>query len=169
MKKLQVLKEPDPKLRQVSKPVELITDEIRTFLDDMVYTMHEEEGIGLAAPQVGVLKRIIVIQLDEEEPAYKMINPEIIHKNTETCSYNEGCLSVPEERVEIKRPSTIQVNYLDENGNKKTLEAHDLFAVCIQHEIDHLNGVLLIDYLSPLKKAVALKRLRKLKNNHDLL
>lgn len=166
---LAVLKEPDARLRQVSKPVDQVSDEIRSFLNDMVETMHAEDGIGLAAPQVNCHKRLIVVQIGDDEPILKMINPEISHKSAETYHVNEGCLSVPEEHIEVKRPQSISVSYLDELGQKQTLNAEDLLSICIQHEIDHLDGKLMIDYLSPLKKAVALKRLRKIKNENYLI
>ncbi|MBP9752456.1 MAG: peptide deformylase [Proteobacteria bacterium] len=176
MSLLTVLTEPDPRLHKVSKPVESVTDELRIFLNDMVETMEYEKGIGLAAPQVGVLKRIIVIHCplydpfidkersDSEWVHYKMVNPVILKKSDDKFNYEEACLSVPGEGIKIERPRFITVQYLDENGVQQTLEANGLLSICIQHEIDHLDGKLITDFLSSFKKQVALKRLIKRKN-----
>ncbi len=163
---LDVLIEPDKRLHKISKPVEKVTDEIRSFLNDMVETMRVQEGAGLAAPQVNRQQRIIVVELPltpkvEENTVLKMINPEIIKWGERHCSFKEGCLSVPGERVEVDRIADITVKYLDEFGEPKTLEASEILSVCIQHEIDHLDGKLVLDYLSPFKRKVALTRLRK--------
>ncbi len=163
---LDVLIAPDKRLQKVSRPVDNITDEIRTFLDDMVETMRAQDGVGLAAPQVNRQQRIIVMELPltpdvEDNTLFKMINPEIIKKSDRHCAFKEGCLSVPGERVEVDRIADITVKYLDEFGAQKTLEASEILAVCIQHEIDHLDGKLLLDYLSPFKKKVTLTRLKK--------
>lgn len=171
---LTVLHEPDKRLRKISSPVESITPEIIAFVQDMVDTMHHQEGIGLAAPQVNMHKRIIVIQaptsLEDDRsdlPLYKMINPVIIQRSEELCAIEEYCLSVPGEGVEIERSYRITVEYLDENGVMQNLEAENILSICIQHEIDHLNGRLIIDSLSALKKKVALKRLTKRKQNEE--
>ena len=163
---LDILIAPDKRLEKISKPIEKITDEIRIFLDDMVETMRANDGIGLAAPQVNRQQRIIVMELPltpdgAESTVFKMINPEVIKKSDRHCTFNEGCLSVPGERVMVDRIADITVQYLNEFGEQKTLEASELLAVCIQHEIDHLDGKLLIDFLSPLKKKVTLTRLKK--------
>ena len=163
---LEVLIAPDKRLEKVSKPVEKVTDEIRAFLDDMVETMRAHDGAGLAAPQVNRQHRIIVMELPltpdvEDNTVFKMINPEIIKRGDRHCAFKEGCLSVPGERVEVDRIADITVNYLNEFGEQKTLEASEILAVCIQHEIDHLDGKLLVDYLSPFKKKVTLTRLKK--------
>lgn len=163
---LDILIEPDKRLHKISRPVEKVTDEIRSFLDDMVETMRAQDGIGLAAPQVNRQQRIIVVELpltpdDDENTVFKMINPEIIKKGDRHCTFKEGCLSIPKERVEVDRIADITIKYLDEHGEQKTLEASELLAVCIQHEIDHLDGKILLDYLSPFKRKVALTRLKK--------
>ena len=159
-----ILTEPDKLLRQVSKPVEKVEDLERELMKDMLDTMYTAKGIGLAAIQIGVPKRIIVLDISKEEnkknPMY-FVNPIIIKKNDEKVSYEEGCLSVPNQFAEIDRPSKCEVEYLDYNGNKQNLQAEGLLATCIQHEIDHLEGILFIDYLSKLKKAIIVKKLSK--------
>jgi len=168
---LTVLTEPDPRLRRVSKPVEMVDDALRQFMDDMIETMHHENGIGLAAPQVNVLKRVIVINcpetLEEDSPMHmiKMVNPVIVEKSEDHISILEACLSVPGEGVTVNRYASIVVEYLDEHNTVQRLSATDLLGICIQHEIDHLDGKLIIDYLSALKKERALKRL--IKKRHD--
>jgi peptide deformylase len=171
---LTVLHEPDKRLRKISKPVDIITPEIISFIQDMVDTMYEQEGIGLAAPQVNVHKRIIVLQAPtslednrEKLPLYKMINPVIVQRSIEMCGIEEYCLSVPGEGVEIERSYRITVEYMDEKGIAQRLEAENILSICIQHEIDHLDGRLIIDSLSPLKKKVALKRLTKRKQDEE--
>jgi peptide deformylase len=164
---LPVLKEPDPRLRIKAKPIEKVDDAVRKLMDDMLETMYHEEGMGLAATQVGVDKRVIVIDLnagtDEEPKVFLMANPEILWCSDETSSMQEGCLSVPETRAEISRPARVKVRYLDRDNQQVELEVDGLFATCIQHEIDHLNGVLFIDYLSRLKQELIRKKLLKLK------
>ena len=151
----QILTEPNKILRQVSKPVESVSKEEQILMDDMLETMYAANGIGLAAIQIGVPKRIIVMDLsrDEEkkEPRY-FVNPIIKNKNSDKATYEEGCLSVPNQFAEIDRPSTCVVEYLDYDGKKQILNAEGLLATCIQHEMDHLEGILFIDYLSKLKK-----------------
>ena len=150
-----ILTEPNKILRQVSLPVEKIGKEEKVLMDDMLETMYMAKGIGLAAIQVGVPKRIIVMDIGnrdkEKEPMY-FVNPIIKNKNSEHSTYEEGCLSVPNQFAEVNRPSSCEVEYLDYNGNKKILKASGLLATCIQHEMDHLEGILFIDYLSKLKK-----------------
>ena len=164
----KILTEPDPFLRQKSKIVEEVNDEIRSLMDDMVDTMYDAPGIGLAAIQIGIPKRVIVIDLSKDDqkknPLY-FVNPEIIIKSKNDASYEEGCLSVPNQFAEISRPDTCKVKFLDYEGNKKTLEAEGLLATCIQHEIDHLEGILFIDYLSKLKKNMIIKKLSKQKKS----
>jgi peptide deformylase len=159
-----ILTEPDKLLRQVSKPVEKVGDIERELMKDMLDTMYTAKGIGLAAIQIGVPKRIIVMDISKEEnkkkPMY-FVNPIIIKKNDEKVTYEEGCLSVPNQFAEIDRPSKCEVEYLDYNGNKQNLQAEGLLATCIQHEIDHLEGILFIDYLSKLKKEIIIKKLSK--------
>jgi len=163
----KILTEPDPFLRQKSEKVEFVNDEIRTLMDDMLETMYAAPGIGLAAIQIGVAKRIIVIDLakaGEKKNPYYFVNPEIKNKAILKSTYEEGCLSVPNQFAEIDRPKKCDVEYLDYNGNKKILKAEGLLATCIQHEMDHLEGVLFIDYLSKLKKSMIIKKLSKMKS-----
>ena len=161
-----ILTEPNKILRQVSLPVEKIGKEEQVLMDDMLETMYMAKGIGLAAIQVGVPKRIIVMDIGnrdkEKEPMY-FVNPIIKNKNSEHSTYEEGCLSVPNQFAEVNRPSSCEVEYLDYNGNKKILKASGLLATCIQHEMDHLEGILFIDYLSKLKKMMIVKKLSKQK------
>ena len=165
-----ILTEPNKILRQVSLPVEKIGKEEQVLMDDMLETMYMAKGIGLAAIQVGVPKRIIVMDIGnrdkEKEPMY-FVNPIIKNKNSEHSIYEEGCLSVPNQFAEVNRPSSCEVEYLDYNGNKKILKASGLLATCIQHEMDHLEGILFIDYLSKLKKMMIVKKLSKQKNKID--
>ena len=165
-----ILTEPNKILRQVSLPVEKIGKEEQVLMDDMLETMYMAKGIGLAAIQVGVPKRIIVMDIGnrdkKKEPMY-FVNPIIKNKNSEHSTYEEGCLSVPNQFAEVNRPSSCEVEYLDYNGNKKILKASGLLATCIQHEMDHLEGILFIDYLSKLKKMMIVKKLSKQKNKVD--
>ena len=165
-----ILTEPNKLLRQVSLPVEKVGNDERRLMDDMLETMYHAKGIGLAAIQVGIPKRIIVMDLSKEEgkkePMY-FVNPVIKNKNSEHSTYEEGCLSVPNQFAEVDRPSTCEVEFLDYNGNKKILNASGLLATCIQHEMDHLEGILFIDYLSKLKKMMIVKKLSKQKNKVD--
>ena len=162
----KILTEPDPFLRQKSIKVELVDDTIRSLMDDMLETMYAAPGIGLAAIQVGIPKRVIVIDLakDEEkkQPLY-FANPEIVSSSDNDATYEEGCLSVPNQYAEIDRPDRCHVKYLDYDGNEKILKAEGLLATCIQHEMDHLEGILFIDYLSKLKKSMIIKKLSKQK------
>ena len=164
----KILTEPDSFLRQKSKKVELVNDEIRFLINDMLETMYDAPGIGLAAIQIGVPKRVIVIDLsknDEEKNPLHFINPEIITKSDNDAVYEEGCLSVPGQYAEINRPDKCKIKYLDFEGNEKILEAEGLLATCIQHEMDHLEGILFIDYLSKLKKTMIIKKLSKQKKS----
>ncbi len=164
----KILTEPDPFLRQKSIPVEKVDDEVRSLMDDMLETMYAAPGIGLAAVQIGVPKRVIVMDLskgnEKKDPMY-FVNPEIITKSENDASYEEGCLSVPNQFAEVNRPDNCKVKYLDYEGNEKTLDAKGLLATCIQHEMDHLEGILFIDYLSKLKKSMIIKKLSKQKKN----
>ena len=166
----KILTEPNKLLRQISQPVEKVGDEERELMKDMLETMYAANGIGLAAIQIGVPKRIIVMDINKEEnkktPMY-FVNQVIIKKNNERVIYEEGCLSVPNQFAEIDRPSKCEVEYLDYNGNKQNLQAEGLLATCIQHEIDHLEGILFIDYLSKLKKEIIIKKLSKQKSKPD--
>ncbi len=165
-----IITEPNKILRQTSLSVENVGKEEQKLMDDMLETMYAAKGIGLAAIQIGVPKRIIVMDIGnkekEKEPMY-FVNPVIKNKNSEHSTYEEGCLSVPNQFAEIDRPSTCEVEFLDYNGNKKMLKASGLLATCIQHEMDHLEGILFIDYLSKLKKMMIVKRLSKQKNKVD--
>jgi len=165
-----ILTEPNKILRQVSLPVENVSNEERRLMDDMLESMYHAKGIGLAAIQIGVPKRIIVMDLSKEEgekdPKY-FVNPVIKNRNSNLSKYLEGCLSLPDQFAEVDRPSTCEVEYLDYNGNKKILKADGLLATCIQHEMDHLEGILFIDHLSKLKKSMIIKKLSKLKNKED--
>ena len=164
----KILTEPDPFLRQKSNKVDQVNDEIRTLMDDMLETMYNAPGIGLAAIQVGVPKRVIVMDLSREDekknPLY-FVNPEIITNSNNDAAYEEGCLSVPGQFAEISRPDKCKVKYLDYNGNEKIVDTHGLLATCIQHEMDHLEGILFIDYLSKLKKSMIVKKLSKQKKS----
>ena len=161
-----ILTEPNKLLRQVSKPVDKVDKEERKLMDDMLETMYASNGIGLAAIQIGVPKRIIVMDISKDEnkkkPRY-FVNPVIINKDKLKNTYEEGCLSVPNQFAEIDRPSKCEVEYLDYYGKKKLLKAEGLLATCIQHEMDHLEGILFIDYLSKLKKSMIVKKLSKMK------
>ena len=165
-----ILTEPNKILRQVSLPVEKVGNEERQLMDDMLETMYDAKGIGLAAIQIGVPKRIIVMDIGnrdkKKEPMY-FVNPIIKNKNSDHSTYEEGCLSVPNQFAEVNRPSTCEIEFLDYNGNKKILNASGLLATCIQHEMDHLEGILFIDYLSKLKKMMIVKKLSKQKNKID--
>lgn len=164
MAKRDIITLPDPILRKTSAPVERIDEELRQLADDMLETMYAAPGVGLAAVQVGVLRRLIVLDTakDEEPPApLVMINPEIVALGGEKRVHEEGCLSIPDVRVEIERPSTLTVRYVDRDGKEQTLEAEGLLATAIQHEVDHLNGKLIIDYLSRLKRDIIVRRFKK--------
>ena len=159
----KILTEPDKILRQVSKPVEGVGSEEQNLMRDMLDTMYAAKGIGLAAIQVGIPKRIIVIDLNKDEKKNPMyfVNPIIKQKNSVNSIYEEGCLSVPNQFAEIERPNKCEVEYLDFDGKKQLLKAEALLATCIQHEMDHLEGILFIDYLSKLKKSMIIKKLSK--------
>ncbi|NRP71889.1 Peptide deformylase [Ensifer psoraleae] len=155
---------PDPVLRQVSKPVETVDDDIRRLADDMLETMYDAPGIGLAAIQIGVPKRLLVLDVskeDEEKSPLVFINPKIVRSSDERSVYEEGCLSIPDYYAEVERPAAITVEYLDRQGKEKTVEADGLLATCLQHEIDHLNGVLFIDHISKLKRDMVIRKFTK--------
>ena len=164
----KILTEPDPLLREKSKKVDVVDNEIRSLMDDMLETMYAAPGIGLAAIQVGVPKRVIVIDIaregEKKNPLY-FVNPEIINNSETDSSYEEGCLSVPGQFAEISRPNKCKVKFLDYNGIEKILNFEGLLATCIQHEMDHLEGILFIDYLSKLKKSMIIKKLSKHKKS----
>ena len=163
-----IITEPNKILRQISQPVEKVGKEEKILMDDMLDTMYAANGIGLAAIQIGVPKRIIVMDITwgkgEKSPMY-FVNPVIKYKDKVKSVYEEGCLSVPNQFAEVERPKNCRVEYLDYEGKKKILEAEGLLATCIQHEMDHLEGILFIDYLSKLKKNMIIKKI--LKNKPD--
>ena len=168
----EILTEPNKVLRQVSKPVDRVTKEEQKLMDDMLDTMYHANGIGLAAIQIGIPKRIIVMDIskkDEEKNPMYFVNPVIKNKNVDLSTYEEGCLSVPNQFAEVDRPATCEVEYLNYNGEKKILKANGLLATCIQHEMDHLEGILFIDYLSKLKKSMIIKKLTKQKKSSEAL
>jgi peptide deformylase len=176
---LPIITFPNPILKEISLEVSSVDDNLRKLMDDMIDTMYSQAGVGLAAVQVGVLKRVLVMDvsykiedcdghhnhshnhLSGENPMF-LVNPKIVKFSSETKVYYEGCLSFPEIRADIIRPKEVEVEYLDYNGDKKTLKADGLLATCIQHEIDHLNGITFVDYLSKLKRDMLLKKLKKL-------
>ena len=170
---LKILEVPNPLLKKKSEPVKEITDQMRKTLDDMLETMYAAPGVGLAAPQVGLLKRMVVIDVtrdDEPKKPYKMINPVITAHSEETTVHDEGCLSVPEQYAPVERFETVTVEYTDENGDKQTLNADGLLAICIQHELEHLEGMLFIDHLSKVKRDMIVRRVekeRRWKNSHS--
>ena len=166
MSKKKIVIEPDPILRKKSLSFEKVDSEVKNLLDDMLETMYEAPGIGLAAVQIGILKRAIVIDIskeDEKKNPIFLINPIIRFKSEKRSVYEEGCLSLPGHFAEIERPAECELDYIDYDGKERNLKAKGLMATCIQHEVDHLNGVLFIDYLSKLKKDMIIKKLIKYK------
>ncbi len=165
--KRNILIHPDPRLKKVCAPVTELTDNLRALANDMLETMYDAPGIGLAAPQVGVLDRLIVIDCVKEEGEAPrpliMFNPEVIAASDETNVYEEGCLSIPEQYAEITRPKEVEVTWMDQNGKLQQEVFDGLWATCVQHEIDHLNGKLFIDYLKPLKRQMITRKMQKLK------
>ena len=168
----KILTEPNKILRQISKPVDQVGKDEQKLMDDMLDTMYAANGIGLAAIQIGFPKRIIVMDINKndgkKEPKY-FVNPIIKNKNQKKATYEEGCLSVPNQFAEIDRPSKCDVEFLDYYGKKQLLKAEGLLAICIQHEMDHLEGILFIDYLSKLKKTMIIKKLSKIKPNQIVI
>lgn len=155
---------PDPLLREKSKPVEQVDAEIVRLADDMLETMYDAPGIGLAAIQIGVPRRMLVIDIsreDEERKPVVFINPEILKVSDDVSTYEEGCLSIPDYYAEVERPAALTVEYIDRDGKKQAVEADGLLATCLQHEIDHLNGVLFIDHISRLKRDMVIKKFTK--------
>ena len=170
MSKKKIVIEPDPILRKKSQSFEKVDKEVQRLMDDMLETMYSAPGIGLAAVQVGILKRAIVIDIskeDEEKKPIFLINPEIIYKSEKTSVYEEGCLSLPGHFAEIERPTECHIRYIDYFGKTKELKADGLLSTCLQHEVDHLNGGLFVDYLSKLKKDMIIKKLVKQKKELD--
>ncbi|KAF0098196.1 MAG: N-formylmethionyl-tRNA deformylase [Rhodospirillaceae bacterium] len=167
---LPILTAPDPRLKKKSLPVETVDAGVRQLMDDMLETMYDAPGIGLAAPQVGVLKRVIVLDIDREDtktgPLF-MANPEIVEASDEDVSYEEGCLSVPDHYSDVVRPAKVTVRYLDRDGKQQDLACEGLLATCVQHEIDHLDGVLFIDHISALKRNMILRKLLKARKEQE--
>ena len=165
--KRPILLHPDPRLKKLCTPVTDMTDDLRSLGDDMLATMYDAPGIGLAAPQVGVLERLIVldcVKAEGEAPRpLIMFNPEIIASSEETNVYEEGCLSIPEHFADVTRPAEVQVRWIDRDGKEHTEEMGGLWATCVQHEIDHLDGKLFIDYLKPLRRQMITRKMTKLK------
>ena len=162
----KILIEPDPILRKKSSPLQKVDDQTRKLMKDMLETMYKAPGIGLAATQIGILKRIIVIDIsknEEKKTPLFLVNPEIIFRSKNTSVYEEGCLSLPGQFAEIERPAECHLKYINFDGKTKELKADGLLSTCIQHEVDHLNGILFIDYLSKLKKNMIIKKLLKQK------
>ncbi len=160
----EVLVAPDPRLKAKAKPVGKVDDAVRALMDDMVETMYAANGIGLAAPQIGVSKRIVVMDLardDEAASPRKFVDPEIVWASEETVPCEEGCLSVPDQYAEVERPKQVRVRYRDENDKVQEIDCDGLLAVCIQHEMDHLEGVLFVDHLSALKRTMILRKVQK--------
>jgi peptide deformylase len=160
----EIIKLPDPRLRLVSKPVDKISDDVRTLVADMFETMYDAPGIGLAAIQVGVPRRVVTLDLarkDEPRRPQVIINPEIVWSADERSTYEEGCLSIPEFYEDVERPAQVKVRYTDLEGSRHEVEANGLLATCLQHEIDHLNGVLFIDHISRLKRERIIKKFAK--------
>lgn len=163
---LPILTAPDPRLKQKATRVEAVNDDLRRLMDDMLDTMYAAPGIGLAAPQIGVLKQVIVVDIGKDEndrQPIRMANPEIVWASDDDNSYEEGCLSVPEHYAAVVRPRAIRVRYLDEQNEIREMEADGLLATVLQHELDHLDGVLFIDHLSSLKRNMILRKLLKTK------
>ncbi|MDA9619940.1 peptide deformylase [Alphaproteobacteria bacterium] len=167
---LPIVRVPDPLLKKISKPVNKVDDKLRSFMDDMLETMYDAPGIGLAAVQVGKLLRILVIDISrgEEDPNPNFyINPEITWTSKDINIYNEGCLSVPEQYADIERPAECKVKFLDYSGDLQEIHATNLLATCIQHEMDHLNGIVFIDYLSKLKRGMYVRKVKKYTMEED--
>ncbi|MBM3541198.1 MAG: peptide deformylase [Alphaproteobacteria bacterium] len=164
MAKLEIITAPDPRLKATCKPVARVDEDVRRLMDDMLETMYAAPGIGLAAPQVGVAKRVIVVDTSKDEEARRPVclaNPAIVWHSDELASYEEGCLSVPDNFGEVERPARVRVRYLDREGTAREEEFDGLLATCVQHEMDHLDGVLFIDHLSLLKRNIILRKLTK--------
>lgn len=160
----RILIAPHPLLKLRARPVETVDDEVRALMDDMLETMYRAPGIGLAAPQVGVSRRIVVVDLakeDQPRAPLRLVNPEITWRSEEEVVMEEGCLSLPEQFAEVTRPVAVRLRYLDETGAERSLEADGLLARCLQHEVDHLDGILFVDHLSALKRNMILRKLAK--------
>ena len=168
MAQLSIITAPDPRLKIKARPVAAVDDEVRRLMDDMLETMRKAIGIGLAAPQVGVAKRVIVLDVareGEEPQPMKLANPEILWRSAELATFSEGCLSLPEHYADVSRPAEIRLRYLDYQNEIREIAASGLLATCIQHEIDHLDGVLFVDHISLVKRGMILRKLAKAKRS----
>ena len=171
MARLPILVAPDPRLKERAQPVERVDDEVRELMDNMLETMYDAHGVGLAAPQVGVLKRVIVVDVarpDEDPRPLALANPEVIWESDDLVGREEGCLSLPEHYAEVVRPSRVRVRYLDRENEIRELEADGLLGVCIQHEIDHLEGTLFVDHIGSVKRSMIIRKLTKAKRQGQL-
>lgn len=169
---LKIIEIPDKRLKTKSIPVKKVDEEVKTLLHDMVETMRVADGLGLAAPQVGINRRVVVLDVPfrtagEDEPVF-MVNPEIYWRSEEMNHYKEGCLSLPEQYADVERPAEVKIKYLDENGNEKDVHADGLFATVVQHEVDHLDGIVFVDRVSRIKRNMLLRKLRKLQKEREL-
>jgi peptide deformylase len=163
---LPIITAPDPRLKLKAKPVKAVDAEVRRLMDDMLETMYAAPGIGLAAPQVGVTRRVLVVDAagaDQKPRPMKIANPEILWRSEELATYNEGCLSLPEHYADVSRPAKIRLRYVDYENELREVQIEGLLATCIQHEMDHLEGVLFVDHISALKRGIILRKLAKLK------
>ena len=161
---LEIILAPDPRLKAKAKPVKAVDDDVRKLMDDMLDSMHSAQGIGLASTQVGDPRRVIVVDIsgpDEDPAPIRLANPELVWTSDEERSHEEGCLSLPEQYAEVVRPEYIRVRFLDETGETRELETEGMLAACIQHEMDHLDGVLFVDHISSLKRNMILRKLAK--------
>jgi len=168
---LPILVAPDPRLKLKAKPVEEVDERVRRLMDEMAETMYAAPGIGLAAPQVGALLRVVVADVskgDGERQLLRMANPEILWQSEELAIYNEGCLSLPEHYADVERPAEAKIRYLDHEGKRQEIHAQGLLATCLQHEIDHLEGTLFVDHISSLKRNIILRKLAKTKRSKEL-
>lgn len=166
MAKRPIIWAPDPVLKTKCAPVPAVDDEIRALMDDMLETMYAAPGIGLAAPQIGVSKRVVVVDVSEKNQPNAplcLANPELLWKSDEMAPHEEGCLSIPDLYADVERPIAVKVAYLDRDGEKRELDAEGLLAICLQHEIDHIDGILFTDHLSPLKRNMFMKKMVKAK------
>jgi peptide deformylase len=167
---LEIILAPDPRLKAKAKPVKAVDDDVRKLMDDMLDSMHSAQGIGLASTQVGDPRRVIVVDIsgpDDDPAPIRMANPELVWTSDEERSHEEGCLSLPEQYAEVVRPEYIRVRYLDETGETRELETEGMLATCIQHEMDHLDGVLFVDHISSLKRGIILRKLTKAKKQAE--
>ena len=166
MAKLPIITAPDPRLRRKCAPVEAVDDGVRRLMDDMLETMYAAPGVGLAAPQVGIDRRVIVVDVtreDEQRTPYRMANPEVVQVSDSLANYEEGCLSLPQHYEEVTRPDRARIRFLDEAGGAREIEVEGMLATCIQHEIDHLDGILFVDHISKLKRDMIMRKLAKAK------